>query len=199
MDKLFDWFCMMNPRPRLRSLEISKFDDFVLPSGGDRKHYNWNTILPLFKDTLTRLSMSGYREPIKEEQQMVSRFSPSSRMLTCRAELTKLIYLKVPLHYVSSHRQRPLKETSSTRRDSDDADEDVGSVGDSGANANANDDHQNDITADNIRQHIISELTPLAQDLDVIEYENYRGGVPNVYDINEYEIIRERKTYRIEL
>lgn len=101
LDGLFDWFCT---NPRLRRLEVNKFDDMVF--AWDRQ--NWNTILPKFKDTLHHLSMSGYKERIQEDQ-MIFRFGPS-RILTYLPELEKLAYLRVPLHFVSPHRPQPLRD-----------------------------------------------------------------------------------------
>ena len=173
LDKVFGWFSM---NPRLKDLQIWKLDDFVDPG----KH-NWNPILLKFKDTLQSLSMGGYTRAIVEDD-MDSRFGPSRR-LTCLPKLEKLTYLKVPLHYVSSHRPWPLKpmESSSGESSSDDDD----------------DDHQTystAITAENIRQHIQSELPPSLKRLDIIEYELDPLGICGDYD--EF-IIRERKTYTI--
>ncbi|ESA42720.1 hypothetical protein NCU17041 [Neurospora crassa OR74A] len=55
---------------------------------------NWNTILPLFKDTLELLVFDGYKS-IHEDSEV--RFGPT-RMLSCLGEFEKLAYLKVPLH-----------------------------------------------------------------------------------------------------
>lgn len=54
----------------------------------------WNTILPLFKDTLELLVFDGYKR-IHEDSEV--RFGPT-RMLSCLGDFEKLAYLKVPLH-----------------------------------------------------------------------------------------------------
>ncbi|KAJ4388456.1 hypothetical protein N0V85_007536 [Neurospora sp. IMI 360204] len=170
MVSLVDWFYT---NPRLKRLEINKFDETVC--AGSRL-YNWNTILPKFKDTLHYLSMSGYEEPIQEDQ-MTFRFGPS-RMLTCLPELEKLAYLRVPLHYVSSHRPQPLRDMGAP----------PGGPGDS----DTDDNHQNSITAENIRQRIMTEFPPSLKAVDIIEYENYRDDEP-------WDKIRERETYHLTL
>ncbi|KAK3398407.1 hypothetical protein B0T20DRAFT_411072 [Sordaria brevicollis] len=231
MDRLFEWF--RAGKPRLRNLQINGFDDCVLLLPFDNHHYhhdhhgghNWNTILPLFKDSLARLEMSGYREPIdQEENQLISRFGSSSRMLTCLAGLINLVYLKVPLHYVSLHRPRTPVQREMTADSDDDGqgssgliwddpdpseeEEDNSSVGDSDV-VNANGNHGNQqarkpiITADNIHQHIISEFPSSLKIADVIEYENHYVVYPiqydGVYEEREEKIIRERGVYHIVL
>lgn len=177
LGSLFDWFCL---KPRLRRFEISGCDDTV----GIESKYNWNVILPQFKDTLEYLSMSGYKEPIDEDQ-MTDRFGPS-RMLTCLAGLEKLAFLKVPLHFVSSHRPQPLP------------DEGASPGGSASGDSDADDNHpqQQSITLGNIRQRIMCEFPPLLKTVDIIEYVNDRGNAQAGWTGDE---IQERDTYRLRL
>ncbi|CCC05642.1 unnamed protein product [Sordaria macrospora k-hell] len=182
LGSLFDWFCM---KPRLKRLEINGYDETL----GLESDHTWNTILPLFKDTLEHLSMSGYMEPIDEDQ-MTDRFGPS-RMLTCLPELEKLAYLKVPLHFVSSHRPQLIPDMAHAAPPGD------ADFGESDTNNdNKNNNQQDPITARNIRQQIMVEFPPLLKTADIIEYVNHRESIQGIQDWNE---IRERDTYRLRL
>ena len=171
---LFDWF---STKPRLRRFEINAFDETV---DLESKH-NWNTILPLFKDTLEHLSFTGYEKPISEEQ-MMDRFGPS-RMLTCLSEFDKLAYLEIPLHFVSTWRPDPLPESlDATSQVSDN-------------------DRRFTITHDNVRKKIEIEFPPSLKTADIIEYENYQAAVDYFDDGEIYtgDEIRVRETYRLSL
>lgn len=60
--------------------------------------------------------------------------------------------------------------------------------------SDTDDHHQNSITAENIRQRIMTEFPPSLKAVDIIEYENYMDDEPWTGDK-----IRERETYHLTL
>lgn len=92
LDFIHSWIRSNTSLKELRV--VNGFDDYVEDAGTVPLENTWNTILPLFKDTLELLVFDGYRWMPLEPQ---PRFGPT-RMLSCLEEFKKLAYLKVPLH-----------------------------------------------------------------------------------------------------
>ncbi|KAK3352063.1 hypothetical protein B0H65DRAFT_143754 [Neurospora tetraspora] len=93
LDDLYEW---LSTNTKLRELRMLQRCDWY-PGAGPKKH-NWNTILPMFKDTLELIVIDGNRY-FEGTHYVGARFGPSG-MLDCLPQLKRLAYLKVPLHYL---------------------------------------------------------------------------------------------------
>lgn len=101
LDYLHSW---LRSNTRLRELRLvngfdqileSEFWDFSVETDGPSQRVStWNTILPLYQDTLEVLVFDGYNKIFGKPE---TRFGPS-KMLSCLGTFKKLAYLKVPLH-----------------------------------------------------------------------------------------------------
>lgn len=93
LDDFYDWLSTIK---KLRELRMVQRGDWY-PVKGPRKH-NWNTILPMFKDSLEVFVLDGNR--YNEGSYFYgSRFGEAGR-LDCLPKMKRLKYLKAPLHYL---------------------------------------------------------------------------------------------------